>query len=47
MSRFKSVAKICRRWQRRYKRKGFGRPLGKQRRTRGGRWMFEKKETAQ
>jgi hypothetical protein len=25
--RFESVAKICRRWRRRYRRKGFGRPL--------------------
>jgi hypothetical protein len=30
VSRFESVAKICRRWQRRYRRKGFGRVLGKQ-----------------
>jgi hypothetical protein len=29
MTRFKSIAKICRRWQRRYARKGFGRILGK------------------
>jgi hypothetical protein len=29
-SRFESVAKICRRWQRRYRRKGFGRVCAKQ-----------------
>jgi hypothetical protein len=34
MSRFEPVAKICRRWQRRYKRKGFGHPLGEQGRRR-------------
>jgi hypothetical protein len=30
VSRFEHVRKICRRWRQRYKRKGFGRVLGKQ-----------------
>jgi len=29
MSRFKSVETVVRRWQERYKRKGFGRPAAK------------------
>jgi hypothetical protein len=30
MGRFEYARKICARWKRRYRRKGFGRPLGKQ-----------------
>jgi hypothetical protein len=35
--RFESVARVVRRWQRRYRRKGFGRVLGKPGGDRDGR----------